>query len=181
MWPPGLAAAFTVDAVLKVVVGLALILILAVGVVVPRIELKAERLAHEQTKLQHAEERARRLAAAREHEITMQRAVARAQGDLDEARREIRRRDQVIGLLRADAGGLREQLAAYAAAGARDSACAGDDRAGILARLAAEGAELLATAGALLRACALDHDERAAEVTALLAAWPRSTVPSVAD
>ena len=181
MWSPGLAAAFTAEAVLKVVVGLALILILAAGVVLPRVELKAERLAHEQTKRQYVEERARLLAAAREHEITMQRAVARAQGDLDEARREIRRRDQVIGLLRADAGGLREQLAAYAAAGRRDPACAGNDRAGVLARLATEGADLLARGATLLRACALDHDERAAEVKALLAAWPRPAVPSVAD
>ena len=172
---------FPAETVLKAVVGLAAILLLAVGVVLPRVELKAERLAHKQSKRVHAEERARLLAAAREQEITMQRAVALAQGDLDEARRSIRLRDRALGRLRADAGGLREQLAAYAAAGPRDPACAGDDRAGVLARLATEGAELLATGGALLRACALDHDERAAEVKALLAAWPRPAVPSVAD
>ena len=85
---------FPAEAALKAVVGLAAILLLAVGFVLPRVELKAERLAHEQTKRQYAEERARLLAAAREHEITMQRAVARAQGDLDEARRSIRLRDQ---------------------------------------------------------------------------------------
>jgi hypothetical protein len=172
---------FPAESVLKAVIAVAAILLLAVGVVLPRVELKTERLAHEQTKRQHAEERARLLAAAREQEITMQRAVARAQGDLDEARRSIRLRDQALGRLRTDAGGLRERLAAYAAAGSRDPACAGDDRAGVLARLATEGAELLARGGTLLRACAADHDERAAEVRALLAAWPRPAVPSVAD
>jgi hypothetical protein len=165
----------------KVALALLAGFVLMVLVLVPRLELHAEREAHATTKREHAEERARLLAAVREQEIAMQRAVARAQGDLDEARRTIRRRDDVIGRLRADAGGLREQLAAYAAAGHRDPACTGDDRLGTLAGLAAEGAELLARGGALLRACALDHDERAAEVTALLAAWPRSAVPSVAD
>ena len=154
---------------------------LMVLVLVPRLELHAEREAHATTKREHAEERVQLLAAVREQEIAMQRAVARAQGDLDEARRTIRRRDEVIGRLRTDGRGLREQLAAYATADARDSACASDDRPGILAGLAAEGAELLARGGALLRACAADHDERAAEVTALLAAWPRPAVPSVAD
>lgn len=75
---------------------------------------------------------------------------------------------------------LREALARFAAGTADDTAAACRERAGTLADVLAEGAGLLdegarlvAEAARLVAACGRDHDERAAEVRALLAAWPK--------
>jgi hypothetical protein len=101
-----------------------------------------------------------------------QQTADNARKGLDDARQQIAAKDRAIASLRTDAGSLRMQLAAYAAsaAGQDPSAAA---VAGTLGTVAAEGAELLAEGADLLRTFARDHDERAAEVTALLAAWPR--------
>jgi hypothetical protein len=149
--------------------------------VVPRLELRDERAHHAATKVACAEMRAQwasELAAAhakaRAKERELSNAVTTARGELDDALSDIRRRDAALSAARADARGLRQQLAAYADAVrvSGDPAAAGD-AIGTIAELAATGGELLAEGAELLRQCARDHDERAAEVTALIKAWPR--------
>lgn len=72
-------------------------------------------------------------------------------------------------------GWMRNQLAAYAAGGTgADPGATCEARARALAALAADGAELLAEGAGLVRSCAAAHDKRAAEVNALVDAWPRN-------
>jgi chromosome segregation ATPase len=111
-------------------------------------------------------------AKQREIETERQQIADTARKGLDDARQQIAAKDRAIASLRTDAGSLRQLLATYATGGAgKDPRAA--SVAGTLADLAASGADLLAEGADLLRACARDHDERAAEVTALLAALPR--------
>lgn len=112
---------------------------------------------------------------ARQREIEQRYATnaASAAQELAHARQTIAEQDRLVRDLRAAASGLRIDLAAFAAGGTcEDPGAPGGTRAGALAELAADGADLLADGGELLRACARDHDERAAEVRALIQAWP---------
>lgn len=80
-----------------------------------------------------------------------------------------------IARLDADRERLRGDLATYAAGtGAADTVLACQARAATLAGLLAEGSDLLAEGGNLLAETARAHDDRAAEVRALVAAWPRN-------
>jgi len=110
-------------------------------------------------------------AKQRQIEEQRQQAADAAQKGLDDARQQIAARDSAIAALRTDAGGLRQQLAQYAGRACTDPGAPGVSA--TLADLAAEGAELLAEGGELLRSCAREHDERAAEVRALIEAWPK--------
>ena len=73
--------------------------------------------------------------------------------------------------------GLRDQLSAFASGRADDSLTACHARAGALAGALTEGAGLLAEGAELAREAARRHDERAAEVIALLNGWPRAQAP----
>lgn len=150
--------------------------------VVPRLELRDERAQHAATKAacaemraQWAKELAEAHAQARAKERELNNAVIAAQGELDATKQDIRRKDAALVAARADARGLRDQLRAFAAAVPvpSDPAGSGSDRAAVLADVAGEGADLLAEGAELLRQCAAAHDERAAEVAALVKAWPR--------
>jgi len=111
-------------------------------------------------------------AKQREIEIGRQQIADTAKKGLDDARQQIAARDRSIAALRTDAHGLRQLLATYATGGAGQDPRAASV-AGTLADLAASGADLLSEGADLLRTCARDHDERAAEVSALISAWPR--------
>lgn len=81
----------------------------------------------------------------------------------------------LIVRLDADRERLRGDLATYAAGtGATDTVVACQARAAALASLLAEGGELLAEGGNLLAETARAHDDRAADVRALIAAWPKN-------
>jgi hypothetical protein len=112
-------------------------------------------------------------------EAQMRQAADRARKELDDALREIQDREVALAGLRRDRDalrvGLRNALAAYAGgSGTADSIAACRARAGALAAAAADGAELLAEGAGLLEQAALAHDRRAAEVRALIEAWPQS-------
>lgn len=127
---------------------------------------EAERVAATQKSIALEQTKQRQIADDR------QQAADKAHKGLDDARQQIADRDRAIAALRLDAGSLRKLLATYAAsATGQDTGAA--SVAGTLADVAASGAELLGEGEELLRSCARDHDERAAEVTSLLAAWPR--------
>lgn len=135
-----------------------------------------------QARTDHAEQVAEwnRLAAAgaqRALTITAQwqQQAEKARGDLDDERERNAALAADIVVLRATVGGLRGDLAAYAAGtGAADTVAACRARAETLASLLAEGSELLAEGGNLLAEAARAHDDRAAEVRALIAAWPKN-------
>lgn len=127
---------------------------------------EAEHVAATQKAIAIEQSRQRQIAEDR------QQAADTARKGLDDARQQIADRDRAIAALRLDAGSLRKLLAAYAAI-ATGQDTGGASVAGTLADVAASGAELLGEGAELLQSCARDHDERAAEVTALLAAWPR--------
>lgn len=130
-------------------------------------------------------------AAARAAQIKsteLQAAVDAARGALHEQTRtnaELRRQLEEaagrIARLHADARGLRSELAAARAArGADDSLAACRAWAGALEEVLADGAGIVAAGSrvvgelaAVAGSCAADHDDRAAEVEALLAAWPK--------
>jgi chromosome segregation ATPase len=112
-------------------------------------------------------------------EAQMRQAADKARKELDDALREIQDREVALAGLRRDRDalrvGLRNALAAYASgSGTADSLAACRARAGALAAAAADGAELLAEGAGLLEQAALAHDRRAAEVKALIEAWPQS-------
>jgi hypothetical protein len=114
-------------------------------------------------------------AAALRRQQALQLTIDTAREDLTHAKAEIADRDAKIVRVSLDAGRLRDKLAAYASgAGSQDSIAACQQRAGSLADLLAEGAGLLAEGTDLYRQAARAHDERAAEVNALLKAWPRT-------
>jgi hypothetical protein len=104
----------------------------------------------------------------------LQARVQRAQETLDEARRHNAALAADMARVRVDRDRLRKQLSTYAAgAGDRDTVAACQARAGTLTALLAAGAELVEACVGLAQRAAAAHDERAAEVEALLAAWPR--------
>lgn len=112
-------------------------------------------------------------ALARQQEL--QEAADAAREALDDAQRQISEQANRIAVLSVDAGRMRVDLARYAAARSRpDTVAACQDRAGTLAGLLAEGAGLVAEGANLARASSADHDRCAAEVRALLNAWPRN-------
>jgi len=135
--------------------------------------------AAHQADLRMISERAREMEErARAVENMMRRAVDNARKELEDANREIQARETALASLRRDRdilrNGLRNALAAYASgAGSADSIAACHARAGALADAAANGAELLAEGAGLLEQATLTHDRRAAEVRALIAAWPK--------
>lgn len=148
-------------------------------------KLRAERDA---LRVELAEQRAEWEAAsamaaalALEIQARMQQEVDNARTELDAIRRVLRQREATIRALTADierlsadARGLRDDLARFAAGpAAGDSLAACQQRSLALAGLLAEGGELVAEGAGLVAACAIAHDERAAEVRALLGAWPR--------
>jgi hypothetical protein len=149
--------------------------------VVPRLELRDERIAHKATvvactemRARWAEELAAAHARARSTEQQYQATVDNARRNLDEARTEIAAKDRLIAAARSDARGLRKQLADHAAAVrlSGDPGATGDAL-GAIADLAGQGSELLGEGRELLRQCALDHDTAVAERNALIDAWPR--------
>jgi hypothetical protein len=149
--------------------------------VVPRLELRDERIAHQATvvactemRAKWAEELAAAHARARHTEQKYQVTVDNARRSLDEARTEIAIKDRTIAAARSDARGLRKQLADRAAAVrlSGDPGATGDAL-GAIAELAGQGSELLDEGRGLLRQCAADHDTAVAERDALIAAWPR--------
>jgi hypothetical protein len=140
-----------------------------------------ERLrAEHQADLRMISERAREIEARnRALEAQMRQAADKARKELDDAIAEIRNREAALAGIRRDRDalrvGLRDALAAYAGgSGTADSLAACRARAGALAVAAADGAELLAEGASLLEQAALAHDRRAAEVRALIEAWPQS-------
>lgn len=159
----------------KWIAGLALVLALIAAIAVQTSRLSGERAAHAQTRERFAAAQLAAERAAAAHLKQQQEAADLARASLDEARRAIDEKDRATAAARADVRGLRQQLAAYAAArNLPGAACAADDgRTVAVASLAAEGFELLDEGADLLRACARAHDERSAEVAALLKAWPR--------
>lgn len=132
---------------------------------------------HEGQLREIAETRARAEAAARETEQRLRADVDAARARLDAEVERIANAQQEIDRLRLDRehlrAGLRNALAAYAASGvSADSLAACQQRARALAEATADGAELLAEGARLLEQAAAAHDRRAAEVEALLSAWP---------
>lgn len=113
--------------------------------------------------------------AALKRQQALQLDVDTALEDLSHAKDRIREQDARIGRLSVDADRLRRDLSAYAAgAGDPNPSASCPDRAAALAGLAAEGASLLAEGTELLRQAAVAESERAAEVRALLQAWPKN-------
>jgi hypothetical protein len=148
--------------------------------ILPRMELSSEREAHAATKLALAELKAKAaedLAAAvlqaKTTEEALQAQVDYERRTLDEARAELRKRNSALAAVRNDARGLRQQLDTLAASVrvSQDPTTAGD-AVTALSQVAGQCGDLLDEGRQLLRQCALDHDERAAEVTSLLKAWP---------
>jgi hypothetical protein len=136
--------------------------------------------AEHQVDLRMISERAREIEERnRALEAQMRQAADKARKELDDALREIQNREVALAGLRRDRDtlrvGLRNALVAYAGgSGSADSIAACHARAGALAAAAADGAELLAEGAGLLEQAALAHDRRAAEVRALIEAWPQS-------
>ena len=160
---------------------LALLALIWWAAVLPRMELRDELSQHAATKAACAEMRAtwaaelaEAHARARTRERELQDAVTTAQGELHERKADIAKKDAALVAARADAHGLRDQLRTFAAAVPvpGDPGSAGS-AAGTIAELAGQGIDLLGEGAELLRECAAAHDERAAEVTALVKAWPR--------
>lgn len=111
--------------------------------------------------------------AALQKQQKLQADVDSAREGLADAQARIREQDARIARLTVDSRQLRDQLGAFAAgAGGQDTLAACQARAGTLAGLAAEGAELLVEGAGLCRETAKAAAERAAEVNALLQAWP---------
>jgi len=135
--------------------------------------------------LQIAEWERLRAAAAAEslrRQQDLQEAADAARMNLETSRRTIAAQATRIAALSADTDRLRVNLSAYAAGrSGQDSVGACQQRAGALASLLAEGAGLIAEAGNMARQCAIAHDERAAEVRALLDAWPDNAGAQVAS
>lgn len=139
----------------------------------PAALLAEQRLLHETQIATWERLRADANSKALEKQQALQSDIDNARKGLDDARGTIAERDSVIARMSIDARGLRQRLSAFAAgSGDKDSLAACLDRSGRLAELATEGGDLLAEGAGLLRQAAKANDERAAEVAALLAAWP---------
>lgn len=149
--------------------------------------LNSERAAHATTRAEFAQ-------AVATAQAESEQWRARAQKASDDAREQLHARQQQIEQqaariaalqdrnrrLELDAGGLRDQLAAYAAGQAADSLTACQQRAGILAGLLAEGGALVAEAsglaeqgGRLVAESARAAELSAAERDACVSAWVR--------
>jgi chromosome segregation ATPase len=148
--------------------------------ILPRQQLSAEREAHAATKLalaelkvKAAEDLASAVLQAKTTEEALQAAVDYERRTLDEVRTELKKRDTALAAARNDARGLRQQLTNLGT-GVRVSKDpnASLDAVTALSQVAGQCADLLDEGRQLLRQCARDHDERAAEVTSLLKAWP---------
>jgi hypothetical protein len=127
--------------------------------------------AHQKTKTELADlnlELQKAITHALEESLRQNEVVINVQRELENAKSEINAKDATISKL--NARGVRDNLRTHAAA--QVAASTSDTAIVELAEVAAEGAELLAESGELLRQCAKDHDTRAAEVEALVKAWP---------
>lgn len=145
------------------------------GGINPKADLAAAKASHAAQIADWQRQVAEANAKALARQSALQQAADTAREDLNHARDRIREQDGRIARLSVDSGRLRDQLAAYAAGtGDSDTVAACRQRAAGLAGAATEGAELLAEGVGLLREAALAHDERAAEVRALIQAWPRN-------
>ena len=154
----------------RVAAGLVVMVLLAGAIVVPRMQLKAERAAHLETKRAFSEAQIAAERKARQLQDQQQAAVDTARKTLDETRSQIRRRDAALAAARADARGLRNKLATFGAGLPGETLASCDARSRALADAVAGCGELLSEGQQLVRFCAA-HDERAAEVRALLSAW----------
>lgn len=145
------------------------------GGINPRADLARAEARHAAQMAEWQRLSAEAAAAALRRQQALQLTIDTAREDLTHAKAEIADRDARIVRVSLDAGRLRDKLAAFASgAGGQDSIAACQQRAGSLANLLAEGAGLLAEGSDLYRQAARAHDERAAEVNALLQAWPRN-------
>lgn len=132
-------------------------------------------VAEWQAKVAEEESKARRREADMQAAVDREREVAdESKRKISEQARKLAEQNAAIARLRDDAGGLRIQLAAYAAGrGAEDSLGACQARAARLGELLAEGGGLLAEGAELAGACAIAADDRAVKLRACLAAWPK--------
>lgn len=144
----------------------------------PRVELAEQKM--EQAR-QHSEwERLRAVAAADalKRQNDLQETVDHARANLEGSRQTIAAQASRIAALSADSDRMRNKLTTYATGrSGQDTVAACQSRAGALAGLLAEGAGIVIEGANLARESALAHDERAAEVNALLSAWPQNRVP----
>lgn len=173
----------------RILAGAAVAFLVAAGVQTWR--LSSERQAHADTRTQAAEATARAAAEALAWSRALQQSADTArehaheqQQTIDQQARTIADLQRRLVRLDADARGLRDQLAAYAAGGAGDTAATCQQRASRLAELLAEGAELVregsalvATCGELARESARAAHQRAVDQDALINAWPREVTP----
>ena len=157
----------------------AAVLLLAVGYrlggINPKADLRAAEARHAAQVADWHRQSAEAAQAALKRQQALQMAADTAREDLDHARTRIREQDGRIARLSVDSGRLRDELAAYAAGTAgpvSEATC--HARAAALADYAARGAELLARGADLSRRAAIGEAERAAEVRALLQAWPKN-------
>lgn len=109
-------------------------------------------------------ERARRVEA--EHRAV----VDRARADLDAARARVATLDRDLFRRGVDVDRLRREVESAAARNFAPCAASDADRSAF-GQLAAEGVGLLDEGRNLLRQCARDHDDRTAEIDALLDGW----------
>lgn len=149
-------------------------------------ELETERRARTADRLEWQRKVTERLAAAMQQIQLWQSDAAAAHKELaDERERSfLLKRELAVAARDRDTGArlLRDALAARARApaGATDdsvAACRAD--AAALEAVAAGSLELLGRGAGLLEQVAGDHDARAAEVVALLRAWPSNITPTV--
>lgn len=112
--------------------------------------------------------------AARKREGALQALVDQAKGELDVQNAAITEQAARIAGLTVDARGLRGQLAAARAdRGVTESIAACASYVAELETAVTGGGELLVEGQVLVRQFAEAHDRRAAEVAALLQAWPK--------
>ena len=158
---------------------LGVVLLIAIGFRLggmgPRAELAEAKAEHSRQVAEWQRMSADAAAKALKKQTALQLDVDTAREDLHDALAKIADQDARIARLNLDAGKLRSDLAAFASgSGGSDSVAACQTRARSLADLVAEGGGLLGTCAGLFRESAIAHDERAAEVAALLKAWPKS-------
>jgi hypothetical protein len=98
-----------------------------------------------------------------------------AQKELNDARKTIDEQGRHLAGLRLDAGRLRDQLTSYAAGSpGEDSVAACHARAAALSTYAADIGAAASEIAVAARQSAIERDEFAAEVSALIKAWPRA-------
>ena len=144
------------------------------GGIEPKRELAEAQLEHSQQVALWQKLKAQGAADALKRQQALQDEADAARKGLDDARSEILAQASRIAVLSADTGKLRSQLASYASGRPdKDSLASCQSRAAALAELLAEGAGIIISSSNLAREAAIAADERAAEVTALLKAWPQ--------